>query len=112
MKMTGYSLSGYSVSASTVFHIPLASPPTDWIIMVLCAEFGYFSDTELSDVSLTNEASKIISLCPNKTYKQGYNIEGNTFDIKTTDTQITFDMNGYSSSSGSYMAFNSIIFYA
>ena len=80
--------------------------------MVLCAEFGYLSDTELSDVSLTNETSKIISLCPNKTYKQGYNIEGNTFDIKTTDTQITFDMNGYSSSSGSYMAFNSIIFYA
>ena len=80
--------------------------------MILRAEFGTMSATKLSAVPLTNEASDIISLCPNKTYAQGYNIEGNTFDIKTTNTQITFDMNGYSSSSGSYMAFNSIIFYA
>ena len=80
--------------------------------MVLRAEFGYFSSTALSDVTLTNEASNIISLCPNKTYTQGYSFRGNTFDIKTTDTRITFDMNGYDSSSGSYMAFNSIIFYA
>lgn len=112
MKMMGYSLSGYSISTSTVFHIPLESPPTSWIIMILSAEAGELSDTRLSDASLTNEKSNIISLCPNKTYTQAYTIDGNTFDIKTTDTKITFDMNGYSSSMGAYMAFNSIIFYA